>query len=257
MIANRAVWAALSTALAMQVAMVIGYGFITDWCFCAITGSPSPPVPPPFLMRFLELATLPVTSSGLAVQPLFVFSVIGWFAVLLVLLEGMVLAARIRLRADRSALAGDGWRLGLVSRKQVRVRHILPMVVLLIAAGAAGGMLARQRWLAKAERVFAASMAAASTGRPLPGDVEFSMVERRGEDYVYVDPAPGFAIEADPHQSGDHFLDRFVTPYAYGGWVRFPSGARYEFTVLRWRFGWPADRKGWTITLYSENAFRW
>ena len=257
MTARRLRWAAFAIALAMQVAMVAVYGSLTDWCFCAIAGSGPDQHPPPFVMRFLELATLPATllMSGLGVQALFVFSLIGWFDALLVLLNGMVLAVRVRIRIASTGL--DGRRMWLASRESVRPASILLLGAVLLAAGLEGGAMARRRWLSEAEQVFAATMAAASTGRALPPRVEFSMVERRGEEYVHLYPTPGFAIHADPHESGDHFLDRFVTPYAYGGWVRFPSGARYKFTVLHGRIGWPADREGWTVSLHEENAFRW
>jgi hypothetical protein len=246
---------ALAIALAVQIAMVLTYGAITDWCFCSVTGSPTPPTPPTFVLRFLDLAVLPAAAMGKGLAPPILVwkNLFAWFFAALGLLYGMTLTARLRIRLASGA---DGRRIWLTGAERVRPWQMLAIGCVLIGLGMAAGAMVRQRWLAEAERVFAATMAAASAGRPLPAEVEFSMVERRGEEYVHVDPAPGFAIEADPRESGDHFLDRFVAPYVYGGWVRFPSGARYEFTVLRGRIGWPAWKDGWTVDLYEENIFR-
>jgi len=269
MTARRLCWAAFAIALAVQAAMIVVDGSLSDWCFCAITEIGPPRVPPQFVLRFLEFARFPAVWAtrglvglgglgalgGFGLEAFFVFGLIGWFVAFLALLNGMVLAARIRIRIASTGL--NGRRMWLASRESVRPASILLLGALLIAGGMAGGVMARRRWLAEAEQVFAATMAAASTGRALPRHVEFWMVERRGREYVYVDPAPGFAIQADPHESGDHFLDRFVVPYTYGGLVRFPSGARYEFTVLRGKSGWPDQQDGWTVDLHEEGIFRW
>lgn len=231
-------WTAFAIALAMQVAMVIVYGSMTDWCFCAILDSEPSRIPPPFVMRYLELATFPATrvASGLGVEPLFVFSLIGWFVALWVLLNGMVFAARLRLRPVRDA--GRERHRWLAPRQTVRPIHLLLMGIVLIAAGMTVGARHRRAWLAEAERVFAATMAAASAGRPLAPGVQFSMYERRGDEYRSVAPEPAYVAEPDPHQSGDHPLDLFVAPYTYAGSLRFASGARYEFSVLREKNGW-------------------
>lgn len=239
-------WTAFAIALAMQVAMVIAYGSITDWCFCAILDSEPSRIPPPFVMRYLELATFPATrvANGLGVEPLFVFSLIGWFAALWVLLNAIAIVARLRLRPVRVAAAGRERQTWLAPRESVRPIHLLLMGIVLIAAGMTAGARYRRAWLAEAERVFAATMTAASAGRPLPRGVHLSMYERRGDDYRSANPEPAYVAEPDPRQSGDHPLDRFVVPYTYAGTLRFASGARYEFSVLR-------EADGWSVLLHE------
>lgn len=259
MTARRLRWTAFAIALAMQGALIVVHGTLSDWCFCAITDDQPPPDPPTFVLRFLGFARLPAVLvmrgfrgfdfGGWGVQAFFVAGLICWFFVLLVLLTGMVLAARVRIRI--ASASPNGRRMWLVSRESVRPATLVLLGAVLIAVGMAAGAMARQRWLTEAEQVFAATMAAASTGRPLPPGVGFSMLERRGRADVYVNPGPRFAVDVDPHVAGDHVLDRFVVPYEYGGWVRFPSGPRHEFTVWRERL-----TGGWSVTLYDENLFR-
>lgn len=244
-------WTAFAIALAMQVTMVIAYGSMTDWCFCAILDSEPSRIPPPFVMRYLELATFPATrvASGLGVEPLFVLSLIGWFVALWLLLNAMVLAARLRLRPVRVVAADRERRTWLAPRETVRPLPLLLMGIVLIAAGMTAGARYRRAWLAEAEHVFAATMSAASAGRPFPPGVQFSMYERRGDDYRSVTPEPAYVAEPDPSQSGDHPLDRFVVPYTYAGTLRFASGARYEFSVLR-------EADGWSVLLHQPMRAR-
>jgi hypothetical protein len=100
------------------------------------------------------------------------------------------------------------------------------------------GAMQRRAWLAEAEQVFAAAMAAASADRPLPTGVQFSMWEWRGDESVQAKPEARYAVRVDPRESGDWFLDRFVVPYHYGGLVRFESGRVYRFSVYRHEEGW-------------------
>lgn len=243
----------------MQVTLIVVLGILSDWCFCAITDGRPPRDLPPFLLRFIEFVKFPGESllsgwyelAGRAargdrgLQLFFVFGLICWFVALLVLVHVMALAARVRIGGD-----GRGARVRLVPLEQVRAWKMRLLTCVLLGAGMAYGAMARQRWLTEAEQVFAATMAAASTGRPLPAGVVFSMLERRGREDVYVNPGPRFVVDVDPHVAGDHVLDRFVLPYEYGGWVRFPSGARHEFTVWHERL-----TGGWNVALYDENLF--
>ncbi|HYR10952.1 MAG TPA: hypothetical protein VEQ60_24445 [Longimicrobium sp.] len=236
---------ALAMALAVQVAMVLTYGAITEWCFCSVTGASTPPTPPPFVLRFLDLAVLPAAAmeKGLAPPVLIWRNLFAWFFAALGLLYGMTLAARIRIRPAGGA---DGRRIWLAGAESVRLWQMLSIGCVLIGLGMAGGAMARQRWLAEAERVFAATMAAASTGRPFPAEVEnFSMYEIRGDDFVHVTPEARYLVEVDPAESGDHFLDRFVAPYKYGGSVRFPSGKRFDFGVYHQRDRWSVYLDQW------------
>jgi hypothetical protein len=231
---------ALGIALSVQVGMVVTYGMITDWCFCSVTGFPTPAPPPPFVIRSMELATLPAAwmQKGLPVPVLFVVNVEAWFLAMLALLHGMALAARLRIRPLRGETphARRAW---LASRESVRPRQMLLPACLVIAVVLTAGAAARRHWLSQAEQVFAASMAAESAGRPLPAGVRyFSMSERRGDGYVQVAPEPRYVAEVDPHESGDHFFDQFVVPYGYGGVLRFESGRRWEFGVYETSGEW-------------------
>ncbi|HEX6368286.1 MAG TPA: hypothetical protein VF006_05105 [Longimicrobium sp.] len=221
--------AAAATAFAVQTAMVLTYGTITGWCFCSVTGTPPPPVPPLFVRRFLDLAVLPAAwmTQGLAVQLIFVQNVTIWFVAVLALLYGMALAARVRIRPARQT---RGRRIGLVGQEHVRLWQMLLLGCVLIGMGMAGGAMARRRWLSQAEQVFAATIAAASADRPLPPRVEFSMYASRGDDRVYAPPEARYVLEVDPARSGDHFLDRFVVPYQYGGAVRCGSSRARDST---------------------------
>jgi hypothetical protein len=257
MTARRLRWTAFAIALAVQVAHIVVHGTLSDWCFCAITDQGPPPDPPTFVLRFLQFVRFPavwvmremrgfVDFGGWGVQAFFGAGLICWFAALLALLHGMALAARLRVGGD-----GRGAHVRLVPLARVRASQMLLLTCVLLGAGMAYGAAERRRWISEAEQVFAATMAAASTGRPLPPRVGFSMVERRGREDVYVNPGPRFAVDVDPHVAGDHVLDQFVVPYEYGGWVRFPSGPRHEFTVWRERL-----TGGWSVALYDENLFR-
>jgi hypothetical protein len=232
MTARHLYWAAAATAFAVQAAMVVTYGTITGWCFCSVIQTPSPPVPPPFVMRLMDLAVLPAAwmTKGLAVPLIFVQNVTIWFVAVLALLYGMTLAARVRIHPARQM---RGRWIGLVGQEHVRLWQMLLLGCVVIGMAMAGGAMARRRWLSEAEQVFAATIAAASADRPLAPGVKFSMYERRGDEFVDVTPEARYVLEVDPAESGDHFLDRFVAPYKYGGTVQFESGKRFDFGVYR------------------------
>lgn len=232
-------WVAFGIALSVQIGMVVTYGMITDWCFCSCPGDPDPAVPPPFVMRFLELSVLPTAllRKGLAVPVLFVLNLEAWFLAVLALLHALVLAARIRFGPVRVGTTHMR-RVWLAPHQAVRPIHLAVLAGLLMGAAMLGGALYRRAWLSEAEQVFTATMAAANAERPLPPGVEFSMWEWRGDDLVDVKPEASFAIKVDPRESGERFLDRFVAPYTYGGRVRFESGRVFYFAVYRTENGW-------------------
>lgn len=232
-------WIAFGIALSVQAGMVVTYGMITDWCFCSHSGSPSPPMPPVFVLRFLDLSVLPAAwmMKGMGAPVLFVVNLEAWFFGVLALLHGMCFAGRIRIRLPRH-VTPHGGRIGLAGRESVRARQLVVMAAMLVTAGMAAGAQYRRWWLAEAERVFAAAMADASTGRPLAPGVELSMYATRGGEYSPAIPETVYVAEPDPHRSGDHPLDAFVAPYTYAGTVRFASGTAYEFSVLRQEDGW-------------------
>lgn len=233
-------WLAFGIALSVQIGMVVTYGMITDWCFCSVTGYPDPPIPPPYVMRFLELSTLPATLriKGMAVQGLFVVNLEVWFGAMLALLHALAFAARLRLRPLPGAAVRHRRRIWLAGRESVRAGHVALPGCVLIGLGMTAGAMMRDRWLTEAEQVFAATMAAAGAGQPLPPGVRFSMYEWRGDDLVDVVPEVRYVARVDPAESGDRFLDHFVVPYTYGGRVRFESGGRYYFAVYRDEDGW-------------------
>jgi hypothetical protein len=235
---------ALAIAVAVQAAAVLTLGPLSDWCFCALTRIDPPPTPPPYVLRFVRLAFAPDdwVPRGMGLPLALGFNLVVWFLAMLALLHGMALAARVRIRPLRGDAPG-GRRMGLARREAVRPRHLWTIGVVLIAMALGAGAAYRRWWLAEAERVFAAAMAAASAGRPLPTGVRFAMYERRVGGSWPADPEPAYAATADPHQSGDHPLDAFVAPYTYGGTLRFASGAEYEFGVER-------EKDGWTVSLY-------
>ncbi|HEU4885030.1 MAG TPA: hypothetical protein VFT45_22410 [Longimicrobium sp.] len=247
MTARHLLFVAFAIALAIQAAAMLTLGPLTDWCFCAITQLDSPPLPPPYVQRFIQMAFAPDewAPRGLGLPLVFAYNLAAWFLAVLVVLHGMALAARLRVGGD-----GRGAYVRLAAPERVRAWQMLLLACALTGVGAWAGAMARDRWLSEAEQVFYAAMSAASTGRPLPPGVGFSMVERRGREDVQVNPGPRFSVDVDPHLAGDHFLDRFVVPFRYGGWVRFPSGPRFEFTV------WPERLTGgWNVDLYDENLF--
>lgn len=247
-------WIAFGIALAVQTGMVVTYGTITDWCFCAILDSGTTRIPPPFMMRFLELSVLPAARmmNGLAWPVLFVLNLEAWFLAALALLHAMALAARIRIRLFPGG-APHARRIGFASREAVRPWHLLLCAVPLMVAAMAGGAMQRRAWLAEAEQVFASAVAAASADRPLPPGVAFSMWEWRGDDMVDVKPEPRYSVTVDPRESGDRFLDRFVVPYEYSGVVRFESGRKYRFAVYRLE-----SEEGWGIDIdRSRPRERW
>lgn len=230
---------AFGIALAVQTGMVVTYGTITDWCFCSVTGSPEPPIPPLFMMLFLELAVLPAAweTKGHAVQMLFVLNLGAWFFAMRCVLDALVLTARVRIRP----VLGDPSprrRIWLAPREGVRPIHVILAATPFVAALAIGGAMQRRAWLMEADRVFAATITAASANRSLPAGVEFSMYEWRDGDMARVNPDGRFAIEVDPRVSGDHFLDRLMVPYSYGGSVWFESGGLYNFVVYQDAGGW-------------------
>jgi hypothetical protein len=235
-------WTALAIALAMHAGMIVAYGMMTDWCFCAISGYPDFPVPPPFVLRFTELVLLPEKwlTKALPVAGLLVLNLEVWFIALLALLHAMALAARVRFRPARGGTP-SGRRIWLAGREAVRPMHMVVLAGALLGAMMAGGAMYRRAWLAQAEQVFAATIAAASADRPLPAGVQFWMWEWRGDDMVDVKPDARYVVRVDPRVSGDWFLDRFVVPYSYGGVVRFDSGRAYYFDVHGNGNGWSVD----------------
>lgn len=229
---------ALGVAIGVHLALLVGYGAITQWCFCSVTGSPNPPIPPPSVMRFLVFVGSP--SEMVAGAPFLLavmWNLAAWFLGAWVLLEAMVLAARVRIGGDARP------RIRLARRSGVRRRDMLLIGSLLMAAGLAYGGWQHHRWIGRAERVFAATMSAAAAGRPLPREVEFSMYELRNDgEYWPANPDGPFVAEVDASRSGWTFPDRFVAPLAYGGVLRFASGKQYEFGVYPARTG-----DGWSI----------
>lgn len=245
-------WTAFAIALAMQAGMVVAYGMMTEWCFCAITTATSPAVPPPFVVRFVKLVVLPVEwmRRGLPAGVLLILNLQTWFLALLALLHALSLAARVRFRPV-AGVTPAARRIRLADREAVRPVHVAVLAVTLLGAAMAGGAMYRRAWLAEARQVFATTLAAASADRPLPADVEFWMWEWRGDDMVLAKPDARYTVRVDPRQAGDRFLDRFVAPYSYGGWVRFESGRRYSFTVSRRREG------GWSVDVDQSRQRRY
>lgn len=230
---------AFGIALAVQIGMVVTYGTITDWCFCSVTGSPEPPIPPLFMVRFLELAVLPAAweTKGLPVQLLFVLNLGAWFLFVRGVLHALAHAGRVRVGRVRRG-APRQRRIWLAPREGVRPIHVIVAAIPFVAALAISGAIQRRAWLNEADAVFAATIEAASADRPLRPGVEFLMFEWRGGEVVRVKPEARFMMKIDPRVSGDRFLDRFIVPYSYGGWVRFESGRRYNFDVYHDADGW-------------------
>lgn len=233
-------WTALTVALAIQIATVLIYGIGTRWCFCAITTAEPSPTLPTFVLRFMQTGLLPVTSvaRGLVlviprellprVEVLYIVGLLAWFLAVLALLNAIVFAARIRV----------GRRIRLTGRESVRPAHLLIGVCILVAAAMAVGAMQRRAWLRQAEQVFAATMAATAGGGLPPPGVEFSMYAMRGDESYPATPEGRYETRVDPRKAGDHFLDRFVIPYEYGGVMRSESEALYYFTVSSTRDGW-------------------
>lgn len=242
-------WIAITLTLAMNAGMIAVYGAITDWCFCAICGLPEPPVPPPYMIRFLEFAASPATlvMNGLGLGEIVILGLAGWFVAFLALLNVMALVARIRIRPRREDAGGRLIRLAPAGA--VRAAHMLLLAGVLAAAGMAAGALARRAWLADAEWVFRTTMSAAASGRQLPPGVELSMYDWVGDEMVRVTPAGRYTVQVDPRVAGNHLPDRFVTPLSYGGTVRFSSGTRYTFTVYRRDGDLLGEGPGWTVFL--------
>ena len=116
--------------------------------------------------------------------------------------------------------------------------HVILAATPLVAALAISGAMQRRAWLTEADRVLVGAMTAASENRSLPEGVEFSMYEWRGGDIVEVIPERRFTIEIDPRVAGDHFFDRFLVPYSYGGSLRFESeGDTPSLCIVVWRGG--------------------
>ncbi|MBB4634329.1 hypothetical protein [Longimicrobium terrae] len=242
-------WIAFILALAINGAAIVVYGIITDWCFCAICGVPEPPVPPPYMIRFLEFAVFPagLVTNGPGADIILIVGAAVWFVMILALLNVMAFVARIRVRARRDDARGR-W-IGLAPAGAVRAAHMLLLAGVLLAAGLAAGARARRAWLADAERVFRTTMDAAASSPRLPAGVEFRMYDWVGDEMVDVIPASGYTVQVDPRVAGNHFPDRFVTPMSYGGTVRFISGKRYTFSVYRRDGDLLGDGPGWTVSL--------
>ncbi len=211
------------------------YGYSTRWCFCAITTVEPPPELSTFVLRFLHLALLPMTSvprwiprGPLPIPALYVVALFTWFVVVLALLNAIVFAARVRV----------GRRIRLVGRERVRPAHLLIGVGILLAVAMAVGAMQRRAWLREAEQVFAATMAATAGGGPPPPGVEFSMYAMDGDTSYVATPEGRYEKRVEARRAGDHFLDQFVVPYEYGGMLRSQSGALYFFTVSSTKDGW-------------------
>ncbi len=77
------------------------------------------------------------------------------------------------------------------------------------------------------------------------------MHERRGNEFVGVNPVGRLAVDIDPRIAGDRLLNRFVAPYAYGGLLLFESGKQCEFTVYR-----DSGTDRWGIFVDAPGALR-
>lgn len=243
---------AFALALLVQTAMMLTYGAVTDGCFCSVTGAPTPPVPPDVALRLIETAVLPTAwmEPGMGLPVLFVLNLDAWFIGVLALLHGMVLALRVRIRGACRGAERDARWVWLADRERVPAWRMLLLACVFVSVGMSAGAMARERWLAEAEQVLAASIAAASAGQPMPAGVDFWMWEWRGHDMVDAKPEARYTLDPDRPRYETHFLDRFVVPYRYAGTLRFGSGQRYEFSVYRAEKG-PAihesDEEGWGI----------
>ena len=107
---------ALAFAVLVQTGMVLVYHRITDGCFCQVLRAPSPPIPPRFVIGFLQVASLPavklpfvnkidllgvwgphsLAGSWAAMLTYAAINAVFWFTGAFALMKGIVLLGRIR-----------------------------------------------------------------------------------------------------------------------------------------------------------------
>lgn len=116
MTTRRMVTIALVFAVVVQTGLVVTYHRITDGCFCQVLRAPSLPIPPRFVIEFLEIASLPavklpyvnkidvlgvwgphsLAGSWAAMLTYAAINAVFLFAGAFALLKGIVLLGRIR-----------------------------------------------------------------------------------------------------------------------------------------------------------------
>lgn len=108
---------ALVFAVLVQTGLVVIYHHVTDGCFCQTLRSPSVPIPPAFVVDFLEVASLPaeqfpfvtrldplawgygrypIAAGWAAMLAIAAINAVFWFAGAFALMKGIVLLGRIR-----------------------------------------------------------------------------------------------------------------------------------------------------------------
>lgn len=89
----------------------------------------------------------------------------------------------------------------------------------------------RRWWLAEANRVLHASVAAARTGGGDPPGVEFTLWGPPA--LVPSNFTDSYARRVRPRTVGTHPLDAFAAPTLMMGEIRFATGLRYKFDIQR------------------------
>ncbi|HEX8393670.1 MAG TPA: hypothetical protein VF665_15095 [Longimicrobium sp.] len=238
---------ALSFAVTVNVAAIVLWGEMTNWCFCSVTGVPEPPIPPPYALRFLIAATGPtgLLSDGVTQATIVINGIPFWFLIAWLSTHGLVFAARVRVRGGAGRV-----RFGLAPRDRVRLREVMAIACVLAAGAAGWGAHQRQAWLREADRVLVSTLAAAAAERELAG-VRFTMYEWVGGDLVRVRPRGRYAVVVDPAEAGNHVPDRVIVPESYGGFLEFESGRRYRFSVYREHAAAGRGEPGWVVFVDS------
>lgn len=243
----------LAFALLVQGAWAIAYHSVINGCCGGLLQVPQPPIALPHVLRFAQFAAQPLAAlaggpqavllpfaTDAASDPrswsrILIFAAtnaVFWFAAACLLLHGIVLLWRIRLR-----MGASGRRLRLADRAEVRPAWVAVGALLLLGLVLGAGAMHRRWWLSEAWRVLHASIDAARTGGGDPPAVALTL---SGTPQA-LDPskfAGNYARSVDPRTHGKHPLDVFAAPLLLTGMIQFPAGSRYEYSIQRQGGGW-------------------
>lgn len=246
-------WTALAFALLVQAAWAVAYHSVINGCCGGLLQVPQPPIALPHVLRLAEFAAQPLAALAGGPQAvllpfatdessdprswsrILVFAAtnaVFWFAATYLLLHGIVLLCRIRLRMDAS-----GRRVRLAERAAVRPASVAVAGLLLLGLVLAAGAVHRRWWLAEARRVLHASVGAARTGGGDPPAVDLTL-SGTPQALGPKNFTGGYTRFVEPRMYGKHPLDAFAAPMLLAGEIRFSAGPRYEFRVQRLRAGW-------------------
>jgi hypothetical protein len=239
---------ALACAVLVQAGWIAAYHRATGGCFCWVTGSPDPPPQPDVVYRYILGASYPlgrfagpnpihlpnlhpIAAEWLGALTYAAINAFFWFDALFLLMTIVAFGSRVRMDRTRR-------RPYLAAPVPIRRRSLAIGVLTLLLAGLTAGALHRRAWIAHADRLARAAIAAERGEAALPAEIDLNPYGALGGYTAAELAGPYVFLSGQARERPTHVLDTFVAPMDWTSEARFESGARLVTSVHHGRRGW-------------------